>query len=218
MTKPSHNFHLLSCGDKFPMQLHNNSIEESGICYGAGISFFIPSFRGRGEVDPTDIVNYIKSLPDNRLSENPSNVKYQDKPMPHKLDGAPENETVRALGQQIMRTVSTWTGSDVKIMGNMWSITHGYMEQTFPHDHSNRVSNKGVDEWACVYWAQVPEGSGSLELYPNGVYYGSITIDITPKAGDFFIFPGTLLHGVRHNVNKTEERISVSCNIESFSD
>ena len=210
--------HIVSSTDEFPLHLHNNSAGLDSIFYGAGLSYFIPTFRGKSSIDPVEMVKYIEALPQEGLSKDPTNIKYQDVPFPWDRNG-PAYAPCRTLADEIMKQVSVWTDMNVRAVGNIWSISHGYKEQTYAHDHapSGLHGGGGISNWAVVYWAQVPEGSGELELYPKGLSFGLPTIPITPVVGDFFVFPGDLLHGVRQNVNETEKRVSVSLNLESYS-
>lgn len=70
---------------------------------------------------------------------------------------------------------------------------------------------------ACVYYARVPEGSGSLffeDPRPRLPPFDGNLVDAPPKEGEALCFPGWL----RHGVSTTKQggngpRVSFSCNI-----
>ena len=51
-------------------------------------------------------------------------------------------------------------------------------------------------------------------MYPTG-RVDEISIPIEPVAGEFLVFPGHIVHGVKHNTSK-EPRISMSFNMKGW--
>jgi ectoine hydroxylase-related dioxygenase (phytanoyl-CoA dioxygenase family) len=139
-----------------------------------------------------------------RRSDDPYHIQYQD--IIIELPYPPIIETI--LEEAILNISKELSCSFVQA-SVAWTIIHGINEQTYPHTHCL----KGHD-WAFVYWAQVPEGSGILELYPMGMH--GPTIRYQPVEGEYLFFPGRLLHGVRHNTNPDLQRVSFSTNFVSY--
>jgi len=167
--------------------------------------YVVPGFRGKSEIDPKEITKYLTSvskIDDNRRADSALDVRYQDFELPP-LDEM-ENPLIAELIKEISRTFASFINESVLVY-NAWTICHGYQHQTYPHTHGTN------DIWACVYWAQVPEGSGLLELYPRGITEDTVRVE--PKEGEYLIFPGCILHGVRQNTNETELRVSMSMNM-----
>lgn len=177
--------------------------------HGPGILWGIPSFRGCTSVDNNQIIKELLSLDDsNRRSKDPTDVKYQDISIPTDENG-PKLPGINSLVTDIIEQCAVYLQRQVIVDEEIWSIRHGHNEQTFPHSHDT-----GPFDYAIVYWAQVPEGSGVLEFWPLGMNSETqVDLKVEPKEGEFFMFPGWLLHGVRHNTNPYEERISMSLNL-----
>ena len=161
-------------------------------------------FGYRGSVgDPKIVAKSLLKLHErgNRMNDDPTNICWQDIEIPAPFE-CPEIEKVY---HYIANTLAEESGRDVAA-SLPWTIANGPLEQTYPHTHlGNEV------QWSCVYWAQVPENSGMLSLYPLG-FDGPEVLE-EPTAGDFLIFPSFLLHGVRHNAS-TEKRVSMSFNMK----
>ena len=162
----------------------------------------IPGFRGRCTVDPKKMAEYLisQATEENRETKDPQDIKFQD----FELDPETGPQILKDALTDIVLQFGHTCGFRIKFL-SAWTIVHKREHQTYPHNHIRDPYN-----FACVYWAQVPEGSGMLEMYPKSISDGSI--DIKPVAGDFLIFPGDLLHGVRQNYSD-ELRVSMSCNL-----
>lgn len=181
--------------------------------YGSGFLYVIPSYRGC--VEGVDLEKVTQKLIEYgkdhslRRSKNGGDILYQDHEIPWGDIGPKDDEITKVL-EQIMTATNEFTGLDGAFHPGIWTITNDYNDQVYPHSH-----NMGPYEFAFVYWAQVPEGSGWLEFYPRGWlgHVENLTLKVEPKEGDFLIFPGDILHGVRQNTNPDEVRVSMSGNI-----
>lgn len=200
-----------------------DSIVDANINYGAGCCYFIPAYRGKSNIDPEEFAKYLETVasgadPNLKYNvTNPIDIKFQDKVLPGNYDDGPDNELASELVNEIMTATANWTGERVFPSALPWTIVHGHQWQTYPHAHIDQDADKKSNYWAVVYWARVPKNSGLLELYPSG--FGSeisATTFIIPKAGDFFVFPANLLHGVRQNLSD-ELRVSMSFNMRTMS-
>ena len=167
--------------------------------------FSINAFRGTCSVDPKLVTEYLlsKEDPESRVNMSPEDVKYQDFELPvHE----PDSPILTELMTDMLTQITDKLGRYVQVI-NGWTIIHHKDNQTYPHEHNGEPM-----ALACVYWAQVPEGSGCLNFYPIGMGYGGFEVRMKPKAGDFCVFSGSLLHGVRQNTSD-EKRVSMSLNL-----
>jgi hypothetical protein len=174
--------------------------------------FEIPSYRGTFTEDKDKlkrISDYLKKVScdvDNQKTTDPNHILYQDYSIPNSV--TEECPIVVELVESICDTLVNKWGGQLEIVDEPWTIVNGPREQIYPHDHK-----KDPCDWAVVYWAKVPINSGDLEFWPYGVCDRAIK-SVTPEEGDFLVFPGNLVHGVRHN-GSNEDRISMSFNISS---
>ena len=138
----------------------------------------------------------------NRISYDPGHISWQDVLIPTPFECPEIKKVFEYIGH------ATAEQLDCGITAcDPWSISNGPLEQIFPHTHLGNDQ-----EWACVYWAQVPENSGMLSIFPLGL--GMKEIFVKPVAGNFLVFPSFLLHGVRHNASQGK-RVSMSFNMKT---
>jgi hypothetical protein len=169
--------------------------------------YTIPCIRGRFPVDPEIIADYLWETtqnPKNRKVQNSEDVRYQDFHIPNNVKEESPH-TYECLNYMI-GALKEATGCDDVESDWPWCIVNRKNEQIYPHHHLD-----GGNQWAAVYWAQVPEGSGDLEFYLTGRIMDE-TVFVAPEAGHFLIFPAYLTHGVRHNTSD-KERMSMSFNM-----
>jgi hypothetical protein len=134
-----------------------------------------------------------------RKTSDPNSVCWQDIEIPVPF----ECSEIKKVYDYICNRTAEQLGQNLGA-GKPWTICNGPLEQTYPHTHS------GGCNWSTVYWAQVPENSGSLSLHPMGIEGPEIVVK--PKEGDFLVFPSFLIHGVKHNAS-SEKRVSMSFNM-----
>ena len=176
--------------------------------------FEVPSFRGTYSGDNDEILKILLEVGhnnNNRRSQDQSCIKFQDFELPEdKFEkGTPVYKLLSEIAENLRHTLSC---SSVGWY-SPWTIVNGPGYQVVPHHH-----NIGSADWACVYWSKFEENSGKLEFYPLGMTVGEYPImTFTPKVGDYLIFPGWILHGVRQNCSDTE-RVSMSVNLKKHND
>ena len=156
--------------------------------------------------DPVAVAKYLKEVDDNipKYIEDPHDIRYQDKLLPQPLE-----EPVAEVYNYIVREFGNFFQKERVKISMPWTIVNGPEEQIYPHWHQVDQSNT----YSVVYWAQVPQNSGDLEIYPMGICSTCPFVRYPPQEGHFLIFPANLLHGVRSNASK-QDRISMSFNIE----
>ena len=113
---------------------------------------------------------------------------------------------------------------------SIWMNTNSYKD-------SNRVHNHPGSAISGVYYIKAPSSAGNIVFqHPSmdelGFYYNSFQalpgdvnepeeynqyntslVKVSPIENTLYLFPSWLMHYVESNMNKTEERISISFNI-----
>ena len=189
---------------------------EEGNGYGAQALWAIPCYRGK--LKGVDIEAIAQSCIEystdesNRRNRSQTASTYQDFLIPFNEDG-PLDPAFTKIYEQVMDECNKFLDTPCLMHPEPWTIVSGEDQQIYPHAH-----NLGDYDWACVIWIQVPEGSSPLEFYPLGMQTGMdlTAVIVEPIAGDFLLFPGSLLHGVRNNKfdgDSSKLRISMSANI-----
>ena len=121
----------------------------------------IEAYRGQTSPDPKLVSDYLMSLDINEHRRHPEawSILYQDVVIPE-----PYHELIQTITEEIITQTSEVLDSAFELLDPVWCIRHDLNNQTFPHSHNN-----GPYDWACVYWASTPRGSGNLEYYPMGL-------------------------------------------------
>ena len=170
-------------------------------------------FRKTLDLDPKRMADYILDNYNElqTISKEQSHTRYEDRTFPKPYD--PVLIEFMDQCQEAIHTIPFVRSSRAEIP---WTIVHFKHMCTYPHIHvpkeGLRTRNKST--WAVTYWAKHASGNGDLQIWPFGLEDIN-AMNISPKAGDLFVFPGWLLHGVKANQSE-EPRISVSfnCHIE----
>ena len=105
---------------------------------------------------------------------------------------------------------------------NIWANINRYKDYNRDHIHPG-------SKLSGVYYIKVPKDSGDIYFINPAAKYIALTMGaeycsvfdtsynfseyITPNVGDLFLFPSWLEHGVLPNMNISEERISLSFNL-----
>ena len=169
------------------------------------IPYLRGSYSGDHEKISQCLYNYSQNE-DQRVNKDPSNIRWQDIELPMDTPNI-INDLIKYINTSCL---NHWKCNGIR-HDKPWVIVNGPLEQTYPHRHG-LLDN----EWAVVYWAHAPEGCGNLEIYPEGLQREmNGTRSFTPVTGDFLVFPGYLLHGVRHNTSN-QNRINMSYNIQAI--
>jgi uncharacterized protein (TIGR02466 family) len=106
-------------------------------------------------------------------------------------------------------------------ISNMWANVNGYKDYNLMHYHPNAVVSG-------VYYLKVPENSGNIffvnpasqlietswdECIERYTTQNSPFVKVNPIEGQLILFPSWLQHGVEPNLNKKQNRVSLSFNI-----
>ena len=164
--------------------------------------FKITAYRGICNTDPKEVTEYLltRAKDEYRIEPDGLSVKYQD----FSIDLHTSPKILTDTAEDILQQFQHFTGC-ISYVKSAWTIIHEREHQTYPHTHIN-----SKEDYAVVYWAQAKKGSGLLELYPTGISGEAVYVE--PVEGQFLIFPGSMLHGVRQNLSN-DLRVSLSMNI-----
>jgi len=109
-------------------------------------------------------------------------------------------------------------------ISNMWANVNKYKDYNLIHGHSNAVVSG-------VYYLKVPKNSGNIffvnpasqlietswdKCIERYTTQNSPFFKISPIEGELILFPSWLQHGVEPNLNKKQDRISLSFNIRTI--
>lgn len=148
--------------------------------------------------------NIIQSVPQ---SENTSNFNF--------WDYAGEGGVLEDFKMRSQEIVGALDGSVESVAGEFeharsWCVSTYGMSYDQPHHHARA-------KWVGVYYVDVPHGCGDLLLLdPRGGVVAESAVEdgrtnraykrISPKTGDFIVFPGYLVHMVEPS-NVMSERL-----------
>jgi len=132
---------------------------------------------------------------------------------------------LNSLFKQITEHTQTYNQalgfSKERRISDIWININGYRDYNVEHSHSGGCILSGV------YYAQTPKDCGNIIFYPPHIdilqgnwylqeknsLYNYSNFWMPAKANRLYLFPNWLRHGVESNMNKEEERISVSFNL-----
>tara|TARA_R110000823_G_scaffold282104_1_gene400345 strand:- start:583 stop:1140 length:558 start_codon:yes stop_codon:yes gene_type:complete len=132
------------------------------------------------------------------------------------------DESIRELMKQIISSANVYSeqlGYGKVKLSNIWCNINSYKDYNKLHCHPNaKVSG--------VYYVKTPENCGDIEFHNTAYHvlqqsdlsrsnnpYTSIFWWMPAEEGILYLFPSWLMHLVRPNMNKEEERISFSFNL-----
>jgi len=116
----------------------------------------------------------------------------------------PNNVLITQIENELKQGVKNTIGREITSV-NGWSHIHYLNMSTNLHDHY-------PCDLSSIFYLSVPEGSGNLVFYPNWfTHKRQNTIEVVPKANEFYIFPATLDHAVKRHRSK-KPRISIVFN------
>lgn len=102
---------------------------------------------------------------------------------------------------------------------NCWVNINGYKDCNWPHTHGGAILSG-------VYYVKTPKDCGHIEFQNTSAELMPVNLQITDfnefnsenrvlpsEEGKLYIFPSWLKHGVNPNLNRYEERVSISFNL-----
>jgi len=132
---------------------------------------------------------------------------------------------LNTLFQQITEHAQVYNSalgfSKERKISDIWININGYRDYNVEHSHSGGCILSGV------YYAQTPKDCGNIIFYPPHIdilqsnwhlqernsLYNYSNFWMPAIANRLYLFPNWLRHGVESNMNKEEERISLSFNL-----
>jgi hypothetical protein len=120
----------------------------------------------------------------------------------------PDNEQLRKVIAHIKKEFNYINPERKLILKNYWGHVHDKRESTNMHDHyypSHPLC------FGCAYYVQLLEGAGNFVFNIPESQYTKIRYEITPRVGQFIMFPSWLDHFVTRNYSE-DFRISIAFN------
>ena len=169
-------------------------------------------------IDRTALLSDIESI----IEENPDSKTYSNSGGYHSpgywlSDGyRSDKPTLDLLGETALKFLHgelnhmEWRFGEIKTY--YWFMKNHLNNYNHIHMHA-------VTDFVGVYYADVPEDSGSMNIVRNdGISYSNLFSDnnqvnfrLTPVAGRFYLMPGHLWHYVSES-NSLDSRISIAFN------
>ena len=176
-------------------------------------------------IDNKPIIKYGESLrkkEKGRIRSNSGGWQSNNLPLDHKLL-TPLIREIEEYAFVYCQSVGFKKNIEYKI-GNIWMNINGYKDSNLPHIHPNSVISG-------AYYLKTPKDCGNIGfINPSQHLMDHTWLDTfkdsfteinsalwfnKPEENVLFLFPSWLLHLVQPNMNKKENRISISFNIEA---
>lgn len=182
--------------------------------------FNIGIYQKKLNIDNKKLIKYILDLKKQSKGRNVSNpTGWQS------LDLNLTNSIFSKLNKEIIKNFFEYIDilsleNKFKI-ANIWANINGYKDYNLIHAHGNVVVSG-------VYYLQIPENSGNIffinpasdlieiswqKSIKKYTEHNSPFFNINSIESNLILFPGWLKHGVEANLNKKENRVSLSFNI-----
>ena len=182
--------------------------------------FKISIYENNLNINNQEILNYILKLKKKSTGVRKSNpTGWQSNNL--NLTESIFNELNNEISNNFLKYINQISlKNDFKIT-NMWANVNGYKDYNVLHDHGNSVISG-------VYYLKTPKQCGNIyfkhpffqvmeNVWSNCVkensYYTSTSLSVPSIKAKLILFPGWLQHGVESNLNKKQDRISLSFNI-----
>lgn len=129
-------------------------------------------------------------------------------------------ELQEQIKPHLLEYMNTMSLAGTAKINSMWANINSYKDYNEVHHHGNT-------QISCVYYLKTPKNCGEI-FFENpfkdiDILWSNCAKTYTPytaskmimniEENDLFVFPGCLSHGVKPNLNKKEDRISIALNI-----
>ena len=185
--------------------------------------FNVDIYKKQLDIDNKKLIKYIldlKKQSQGRKVSSPTGWQSMDLPMKENIF----SKLIKEISKNFYKYIDNLSlESEFKIV-NMWANVNGYKDYNVIHGHGNVVVSG-------VYYLKIPKDSGNIFFINPASEAIQITWqkcikDFTEKNSPFFninaiesgliLFPGWIKHGVQPNLNKKQDRISLSFNISAI--
>tara|TARA_R110000751_G_scaffold283617_1_gene387001 strand:- start:241 stop:810 length:570 start_codon:yes stop_codon:yes gene_type:complete len=181
--------------------------------------FSVNVYKTKLNLNVDNIIKYLKNLKKKDRGKNISNPKgtgWQS----NDLDLGDFIELQEQIKPHLLDYMNTISLAGIAKMGSMWANINSYKDYNEVHTH-------GSAQISCVYYLKTPKNCGEI-FFENpfkniDILWANCKKTYTPytaskilmnvEENDLFIFPGCLSHGVKPNLNKTKDRVSIAFNI-----
>lgn len=182
-------------------------------------AFKIPVYATALDLDTKEITDYCIKHREKDKGRNISNVGgWQSKD----LEGV--HMPINELFKEIVNHLNLF-GKELQVnsklnIENIWMNINGYKDFNVDHTHPHSLISG-------VFYSKTPENCGEIEFmhpctwfdydwmqeyFSKHNVYNSLRYKIKPEPNLLLLFPNYLTHKVLPNLNKTEERVSLSFN------
>jgi len=178
--------------------------------------FSIPLYRQKLNIDNKKINDFITSLSSSSDGVVKSNVNgWQSKNI---VDADEMSEFLKCLDMHLMAFSAMISIQLERNVSRLWANLNRYSSYNLNHIHPGCLVSG-------VYYTKVPENSGAIyfnnpvgnECGLSGFISGFPELksfrEFPAEEGDLLLFPSWLDHGVLPNMNESEDRISISFNV-----
>ena len=176
------------------------------------------------EIDNKSLEKHILEISKNNISSENTNIGGEQ----YYFNNNDTNLSFQNLKKVILREVNNYA-EEINLktplkLQNIWANINGYKDYNLIHSHGNAVVSG-------VYYLKIPKNSGNIFFVNPAIQliettWGncvdkytlqtSSSFRVAPVEGQLILFPGWLQHGVEPNLNKKEDRVSISFNIATL--
>lgn len=177
--------------------------------------FVTPVFRKKLSLDNSKILTYCLSLEKKDSGRTVSNMGGWQS---NDIVGNPKELT------ELNSLISDFSSEICQIMQiepvklyNSWVNINRYKDCNWPHTHDDAILSG-------VYYVKTSEDTGNIQFNNPNSISGNLRINnynkfnapdwwLPTTEGVLYVFPSWVRHGVQINMNKSEERVSISFNL-----
>lgn len=184
--------------------------------------FASPVFETNLKLDNEKIKNYCYSLEERGFGRIVSNIGgFQSMDLISHPDDKPQEEI-----QDLLNDINSFASDVCNMLEihsvrvyNMWGNINRYRDFNWPHTHSDSILSG-------VYYVKTPPNCGNIEFENPALSGMNRSVNVIgpnrhnsgnwwlpSQEGKLYIFPGWFRHAVKPNLNKTEDRVSISFNL-----
>ena len=182
--------------------------------------FRVPIYEVQLDLDIKKLQSFCNEYQQNNTGRILSNVGgYQSNDLP--LNNASLHPLIKEINTHSSKFAKEFINNNEQVLSNIWINLNSYKDTNSSHNHP-------FSDISGVYYVKTPDDCGNilfehpaiddLEYYnqdsPPKEFseYNSSTWWKSAVENRLYLFPGWLRHRVEPNLNKTEERISISFN------
>jgi uncharacterized protein (TIGR02466 family) len=180
--------------------------------------FSVGIYANKLNLNVNKIISKLKNIKSKNKGRNISNPKGTGWQCELNLNNFTELE--KAIKPHIQNYIYNTSLKGIGHINSLWANINKYKDYNEIHAHGDAIISS-------IYYLKTPKNSGKI-FFENPCTlmqaswsnhrktyneYTSSRMNVDVKENMLLLFPGWLLHGVEPNLNKNEDRISISSNI-----